>query len=246
MKKIFTLLFVIVLAQPVFAQNPKEAFKVAEFETPGAGCDEYFRTVYLLEEMEKYEGSRGLIVVYSGDNKKRFGSVLAYVSGAKKYLPTWMRIPTDKISFVIAEGKNLFNKEFWLVPKGAKFPDIKPFEFDWSKLKEKYYFSYTCLDCEPDYPFLSFSQPGLEEYTEVLKKNDNFQGVIEIYMKNYGTQKERLKEAQKYAAEYRQMLTKDYRVDNEQITIRLKKSTETESTATANLYIVPKISENKK
>lgn len=158
MKKVLSFLLILLISQVVFAQNPNEAYKVAEFETNGGGgCDEYFRIVYLLEEMNKHKESKGVIVIYSGDSKKRFGSILAYVSGAKKYLPSWMEIPTDKISFVIAEGKNLFNEEFWIVPKNAKFPDIKPFDFDWSNLKAKYHFSYTCLDCEPSYPFLVVS-----------------------------------------------------------------------------------------
>ena len=61
MKKILTILFILIIPQLDFAQT--KAYKFAEYDrNGGGGCEEYFRIVNFAERLEK-ENSKGLIVV---------------------------------------------------------------------------------------------------------------------------------------------------------------------------------------
>lgn len=231
--KTFLLTFLALLISPhVFAQNqPPQAYKVGEHERIGAGCEEYGRMANLFEGLRQNPGSRGLIVVYSGDNKKRFGNVEAYVEGVKLYFKQ-KRLPPEKITLVIAEGKNLFNEEFWIVPENAEFPDIKPFGFDWSRLDAKYLFSETCLRCEPSYPELTDFQSGIDVYAEILKTYPNYHGLIEV--NDYSE-----------LSQIRNSLIKNFKVPRRRFTITLAKKNP-ENSLSVNLYIVPQTKDSKR
>ncbi len=176
MKKILTILFVLLISQFVFGQT--EAVKYAEYNENGRGCDDFFRYADFIQEIGKYEGSLGLVVIYAGDAKKRFGNVLGYVDGAKEIASSWLGIPPDKISFTIASGKTSFAQEFWIIPKNAKLPFNESFSLDWSNLQNKYYFSTACFKCEPSYGLLTSFQPNFNGFVKVLKENPRFRGQI--------------------------------------------------------------------
>lgn len=239
MKKLILFLLLLFAFQSIFAQNQAEAYKIAEYDRNGIGCEEYFRLADLVEKMKQDEESTGLIVIYSGNDKQRFGNILAYISGAKSSLFPYFKISPDKVSFVIAEGKKFFSEEFWIIPKGANPPQIQADNFDFSNMQDKLHFSRTCLICEPSYPQLSSSQDGFEKYAEILKKYENYQAVIEIEYEGGQWEKENLKQVRTFAAYYRTELTKKHGIENQRVTIKINKSLKEESSSTANFFIMP-------
>lgn len=242
MRRVILLLLILFAFQSISAQNPTEAYKLGEYDrNDGSGCGEYFRIADMLEEVKNQEGSKGLIVIYSGNDEQRFGNILAYISGTKNYIKYFLKTSPEKVSFIIAKGKNLFNEEFWIIPQNAKLPDIKSDSFDFRNLKNKYHFSHTCPACEPNYPRLTSFQENLEDYAEILKKYNDYRGLIEISYEGGTRAKDYLKQARKYAANYRQQLTKDYGIENNRITIKISKSLEKDTITTANLFIIPAI-----
>jgi hypothetical protein len=134
-------------------------------------------------------------------------------------------MPPEKVSFIIAEGKNLFNEEFWIIPENAKFPAIKPFSFDWSKLDVKYHFSTACFRCEPTYPEFTDFQAGLDSYAEVLRANPQHQGLI--VANNYAE-----------LGQIRKWLVEDYKLPRRRFTIIVPKK-KAEDSAAVDFYIVP-------
>lgn len=240
MKKLILFLLLLFAFQSIFAQNQAEAYKIAEYERNGGGsCEEFFRIYDLIERIKQDEESRGLIVIYSGNDNKRFGNILAYISGVKESIPYYYKVPSDKISFIIAKGKSFFNEEFWIIPKDAKFPEIENDNFDFSNLNSKFLFSETCLICEPSYQRLTSFQEGLNEYAEVLKKHKNYQALIEIEYEGGQWEKANLKQVRTFAAYYRTELTKKHGIENQRVTIKINKSLKEESSSTVNFFIMP-------
>lgn len=175
------LAILIISAGGLGQSQPPEPISVGKYDRNGGGsCDENFRITNLLDEIAKNEGSRGLVVVYAGPEPRRFGNLRAYVSGAEVYLANFIKAPKGAITFVIAEGKNLFNEEFWLIPKGASLPPMTPIPSELRRLDSKYHFGYACLQCEPSYPWLTGFQPNFEEFAAILKAHPEYAGLVEV------------------------------------------------------------------
>jgi len=173
-------LIVLTLAQYLSAQDRREAYKFAEYDGIGHGCEEYGRlTLFEDEVMTSPKNLRGLIVIYRGEKDERFGNLLGYVLGATGRVRSH-NVPAGKIDFVIAEGKSFFSEEFWIIPEGADVPVVREATFDWTSIKTKYHFSTACLKCEPSYPELTTSQPNYEDFAAVLKKNPSLKGVVAV------------------------------------------------------------------
>lgn len=182
MKKTLAILFVLIISQIIFAQTA--AYKVAEYQEVGHGCDESGWMYGYLLKLKENEKNRALIVVYfDSTSNEKFGNVAAFASGMKKYLAHWLRFNEDKISVVISEGKKTFAREFWIIPENAEMPKINPFSFDWRGLKEKYYFSHTYYIYEPDNFLLTDFQPNYEDFAKILKQFPNYKG--QIVVNNY-------------------------------------------------------------
>jgi hypothetical protein len=231
-KRIFSLIllsaFALTISPTLFAQDQPKSYKYAEYESPrGGSCDEFFRVADFLEKIEK-ENAKGLIIIYSGDSRQRMGNLLAYTSGAKRFLAEWMQLPSDRVSFVIADGKNLFNEEFWIIPQNAKPPEIKQANFDWTKLETKYLFSQSCVNCTPSYGLLTPTQPGYQEYANVLMENPDYKGLITVGS-NFALK------------EIRKILLKNYKLPQNRFAIQVIKSKNEAESMTENFFIIPKI-----
>lgn len=228
MKLFLSFLIALLFVQITLAQTQTQAYKLAEYDRVGVGCTEFFRMLDFTEEISKQNGNRGLIVIYSGDKRERFGNVLSHISGTKEYLNSWMKFPSEKVIYVIAEGKKLFDKELWIIPEGAKLPDFESASFDWDNLKTKYLYSETCFQCEPSYPLLTTFQSGFDEYVNILKKHPEYTGLLTV--NNF--------EDLFYA---KSLLMKEYKLSKNRFTIQFaKKIKGDEYSIAVNLYIVPK------
>jgi hypothetical protein len=230
MKNILTILFLLLILQVVFSQN--EAFKVAEYGEHGIGCDEHFRLADFTEEIKQKEGSTGLIVIYSGDNTERLGNLYGYAFGIKEHVEGWLGFPNGKIKTVITEGKTLFAEEFWIIPKNAQEPEIKPLNFDWKTLKTKTLYSKACFECEPSYGSITNFRPNLSGFAEVLNDNPNYSGTVEV----------RSLEDIGYT---RKLLIEEYKLAKKRFKIHLIKNKTDESSSVSYFYIVPEISKPK-
>ena len=238
--KRFALLLIFIFCQTfVFGQAKVDEFEFTDSDT------ESVRIWGFLVEVKERPQNKGLIVIYAGENRERLGSIVAVTDGIKSYIERYSL--KDKVSVVITQGKKFLYQEMWMIPEGAEYPEIKAFNFDFSDLKTKYFYATHCLDCEPAVHELAYDAINLEHYANVLKKNKDYQGVIDIYLNNdgYAKQDTPLSSARKYAGDFRRILTKDFGLKNKRITIRIKKSAGERSLATANLYIVPKAFKNK-
>lgn len=226
-KVLFLSAIILFTFHTIFAQMQKAAYKLAEYESPqGSSCDEYFRMIDFLEKINQEKDSKGLVVIYSGDSSERYGNLLAYISGAEKYLTKNMGVVPDKVSFVIAEGKSLFNEEFWIIPQNSETPKIRLASWDSAKLQKKYYFSQTCVVCEPSYYLLTSFQPNYQEYAAILKKNPKYKGLI------VGSNFESL-------MVIRKTLVREHKLSKERFSLQIKKGRKGKSNLTEGLYIIP-------
>jgi hypothetical protein len=230
MKKILTILFLLLILQVVFGQS--EAVKFAEYNEHGFGCDGHFRLSDFTEEIKQQEGSTGLIVIYSGDSSERLGNIYGYAFGIKEHLEGWLGFPSKKIKTVITEGKTLFAEEFWIIPKNAQEPEIKPLNFDWKTLKKKTLYSKACFECEPSYGLITDFRPNLSGFAEILNNNPDYSGVANV-------------RSFKDIRYVRKLLIKEYKLAKNQFAIHLIKSNKNEWGVRADFYIVPKQSKNK-
>lgn len=230
MKKILTILVVLFISKFGFAQT--EAYKFADFEVNGQGCDNYFRYADFTQEIAKNDSNKGLVVIYTGDTKDRFGNILGYVKSSIWGIEDWLKFPKDKISIIILEGRKFFAQEFWIIPKNAKSPYAGSYKFDWSKIESKYYFSTTCLQCEPSYPMWTDYQPNFVEFARILKQYPSYKG--EILLNNYGELKI-----------VKERLTKDEKLPRNRYSIKFRKKIKGEENyLSIDLYLIPE--KNKK
>lgn len=229
MKKILTILFVLLISHSIFSQT--EAYKFSEFDTLGdGGCGENFRMFEFADELKKNPKSKGLIIVYFNDHdsKERFGNIWAYSKGAKEYLLKWLGIQSEKFEITIAKGEKSFSHEFWIIPENGTLPVFEPYSFDWVDLKEKYYFSETCFQCEPTAPLLTGFQGGFEEFSGILKQFPHYKG--QILVNNYSE-----------LLQIRNILTKDNKLPRNRYSIHIRKQRNDEEPAISiDLYLIPK------
>jgi hypothetical protein len=215
---------VLLISQVIFGQN--EAVKFAEYDENGIGCDNYGRYANFRDELLKDEGNKGLVVIYTGDKKERFGNLLAYKSGSVFGVEEWLSVSKGRFSTMILEGKSFFAQEFWIIPKGAELPYSKSYEFDWSKINDRYYFGVTCLSCEGDYPFWTSSQAGFDEYAKILNQFSNYKG--QIIVNNY-TELLIVKDK----------LTKENKLPRNRYSIQIRKPEKNDDyTAAVDLYLI--------
>lgn len=94
MKYILAVLIVFLFSQIVFAQT--EAYKIDEFLRLGGGCDGNARYASFEHQLAQDNENKGLVVVYTGEKKERFGNILAYAGNVKNYVKYYTKIPPEK------------------------------------------------------------------------------------------------------------------------------------------------------
>ena len=219
--------FVVILVgvTVVHGQPRRDAFKFDEGMVQ-PGCGEYGRVMSFMEEMmARQKDARGLIIVFTGIEPERFGNLLGYVNGAGGFVAQH-GIPSNKIIYVIAEGKTFAEEEYWVIPNGADPPAFTEAHVDWKGLTSKYLFSTTCTNCEPSYPELGLAQPHYEGFAQVLRDNPKHRGRIEV-------------NSYRELAEARRELTDRLRIDRSRYSIGIKQKIKGADAETNELYIIP-------
>ncbi len=235
MKKLSMLLFIFLsVSQFVSAQTKVDEYQKTDSDSESARLENF---LFLLNQNPE---SKGLIVIYSGKNKERLGNILTFQAGMKR----WLSVVAgekfdDRISFLIAEGKQTLDKEFWIISKNEKLPEIKSVDFNLNNLKTKYLYAFVCLDCEPAVAGLSADVADTDLYKKTLEENADYIALI-IIRPSRSEEKVYLKDAKKFASGYQKDLTKSRKINKKRITIRIEDSLSENSAATAELYIIPK------
>lgn len=225
MKYISSILLFLIGLQICFAQT--QAYKVDEFVGLGGGCDGNSRYANFEYELAQNSENKGLVVVYTGEEKDRFGNISAYANNIKNYIDRYTKILPERVDIIILEGKTFFAHEFWVIPKDAKSPFSKSFKFDWSNIQEKYYFSHTCLQCEPSYPLITEFQPNFEDFARILKQYPNYKG--QIFVNNY-----------EELSAIRIQLTSYQKLPRSRYSIQLRKQKKNwEENLSVDLYLIP-------
>lgn len=179
----YCLLIIAILILPLAGGAQAQADKPylwAEFDGIGRGCDENTRIWSYIEDLKKLPASKGLVVIYTGENSERYGNISAYLRGFKEWLSYFKG--GDHVDVVLADGKTLFYEEYWIVPENTPPPAVPAStEPDLRKIGSKYLFSNACLQCDPSYPSLIGEQANFEDYIAVLKNNRELRGTITVY-----------------------------------------------------------------
>lgn len=235
MKKFFLLfIFLAAAAQIAFGQIKFDEYERTDSDSESARIDNFL--VALTQEPE----NKGLIVIYSGDNKERLGNILAFIEGVKLHL-RFRKFDAERISFLIAGGKQTLFKEMWLVPAtGGRNPQIEPIELNLNNLTGKYLYGWSCLDCEPVIPHLSNERKALTLYAEELKNNKNYHALIVVAE---GTlpdgERSGFLKPKNYARDLRKALVEEWKIDSRRVRIEFVKKAKGDFMTAAGFYIIP-------
>jgi hypothetical protein len=225
MKRCVLIAFVMLIFQGVSAQEKPEAYKFGEYDSIGGGCSEWGRVADFLQKLSERSDSRGLVVVYASHGEERLGNIRGYVAELKNWILKWEKFPQDRIDFVVTGGKKVFSEDYWIIPGGAEAPEFRSFEMDWAGLRNKYFFSLGCPQCEPSYPF-NRNQVDLEGYVSVLLQFPTYKG--EIVVGNFDD-----------LLWVRNRLTKDLKLPRNHYVIKMAKSKDADNISALYLYITP-------
>lgn len=236
------LLLIFFISQITFAQT-----KVDEYEKIGSDAETGRIDNFLLNLRNEPE-NKGIIVIYSGESEERIGNILQHVEGIKQYVNLRdENLFAGKIFYQIKQGEQPLFKEFWIYPKNTAIPEIKEKPLNLDNLKTKYLYASICADCEPAVPELSTDIMNYEFYADLLKKYPDYTSSIIIYpfLNTDWSNADSYKNALTYAANYRNVLTKEYKISNKRIFIKISKPFGKDAPTIAKFFIVPKTRKQK-
>lgn len=174
MKKILTVLFVLLISQIVFAQT-----KIAESKGYEVGSD---KVAKLIEFLKKDTESTGLIIIQNGKSREGLGNILAFEESVKAEIKFRLgKKSVEKISFAIIEGKEPYFNEFWIIPRGKKKPKVKEIQISLNKLMTKYYYASMCSNCSKYSPVINSNRIDFIPFAQALKKTPNYRGLIVVH-----------------------------------------------------------------
>ncbi len=244
MKNLLLLIVLVIFTQTFFAQTKIDEYERTDSDAESGRIDNF------LMNLDKQPESRGLIIIYSGESEERLGNILRLIEGIKQYIvfrdvySRAARTFTERITFKIEKGKETLFKELWVYPKDIPLPEIEQPNVNLDNLKTKYLYASVCVDCEPAIPGLSSEWADFKLYAELLMKYRDYKSSIIIYSpsRNRLSKKESYRDALAYAAKYRNLLAKEYKIDNRRISIRIETPIVKDLTPiSAKFFITPKI-----
>lgn len=231
MKKTFTIfIFLLVLQVSVFSQTIFDEYRNISID------DERYRVINLVEYLLKNPETKALFLVHAKENETRFGNVVGYLQGVKKYISD-RNFDLNRIDFEIVKGKERFTKEIWILEKGEKFPPFERLNYNFDNLTVNYLYASACLICEPPYEEFSPSQINFNHLSQIIKRNCNYKILLELGEKSaYSDFHEKnMFNPKEYANKIRNLLLKKYKIDKKNFAYEIVKNSEE-----VNFYIIPK------
>jgi hypothetical protein len=217
MSKLWLTLLLLVFAQTVFTQVKTDEYAIGGSDSEAARLDNF------LTELDKTPDSKGLVVIYSGANGERLGNILGHIKGIKHHA-FFRKIAGERLSFLIAVGKETLYKELWVIPKDQNAPEFESLALKQSIFNKKYYYGRSCIDCEPTVPALESGRVDFKFFSGQLKKHKNLKGQIVVNRKHL-----------RYAIAVRKTLIDDYGLKVHRVAIKFNNS----DVSRARFYIVP-------
>lgn len=235
MKKLFGILFVLIALQTiVFSQTKINEYREVSTDLEGAYLDDF--AVKLMQNND----NKGLFVVYVDENRERLGNIFPYIEGVKSHFFDFRKISSDRISFIIAQGKPNFTREFYIIPKGEKLPEIKEADLTFDNLNQKYLYATSCLDCEPAVPALFTGNIDWKKLAKVLKENPNYQLVININGNTaFISGESDVVSSEKYVKNLKTSFWEKHGINKTRIKYIINKGNKEETPTSAAFYIVP-------
>ncbi len=212
---------------------------VDEFGVIG-GCDEGARHDNLLITLNETKGSRGLVVIYTGEDMQQIGNVKGYIRSVKHYYRL-RGYDEFNISFAIAKGKTKFLTRLWIIGKNDKLPKFEKFDPDFSSLSGEYLFSKSCLGCEPMGPTKDFSDRSW--LGKILKENPEYSLRYEVTETGRWKKRSGWDNPKKIFKDLQKSLSKNHGISKNRISLLFKKKRSDEEDniwfATEKYIIVP-------
>ncbi len=190
MKNLFLKLSIVILFLTVgiYAQEKSEATLIDEF---GKICSEDLMARYdnLLIQLQNEPSSKGYII-FNGENSQE-GTNILYSGYVSKIYPSMRGYNLNRLVFIRGKNSDTMQTKFWIVPDGAKPPEIKNI-FQSQKINSTTRFqeTYAELFKYPD-SGLSFVNgfydlgcnfaPNLQDFAKILLSDDNLTGYLIIY-----------------------------------------------------------------
>ena len=235
----FLLFMVFLLAmQTAFAQARFDEYSLTNSDL------ERGRIIQFLTQLTDEPESKGLIIIYAGENKAYLTDALRHREGIKTFINLRSeKSLSERVYFKIENGGKLLDRELWIYPKNVALPETQAINLNLDNLKTKYLYTTTCVGCEPVVSLLSPNYEGFEMYADLLKKYPNYKSLIVIYPSALDISERNIarKQAQLYAADCKSLLTKQYKIDKSRISIKIVKTVGKDDVTKAKIFILPKI-----
>ncbi len=170
------LISILLLQLSIFGQTLVANYSDVTTAADGANIDN------LVSSVRENQGSRGLVLIYSGNDVELLGNVLGYKSRVETYIRTrtnnWNN-EDPTIAVRIVGGGVRFQRSLWLKKNGDPYPDFEPLDFDLSTLDRRIlYASNECKECAPGE--LDIWQFDWDKIIDLLKENPKVMAEFEI------------------------------------------------------------------
>lgn len=205
--------------QSVYSQTLFDQYRMVNTDEDSARIDG------LILELMKNPNERALFIIYTGKDKHRLGSVMPYVTGVKQYL-SLREFSSDRISFAVAQGKEYFKREIWIIKDGDKLPEFETENFEFSRVEDGYLFAAKCYECDPAVSTLRTDGIDWELLAKLLKENPEYKVLIELAkkVKYYDAESKKMIRGKKFIKKFRKGFSKRNEIDIKRIEYKMLKS----------------------
>jgi hypothetical protein len=234
LKLSITILICVLFSQITdFAQTKFDEYDFISTDEETARLDNL--AIHLINNPE----TKGVFIVYSGNCKSRIGSFMPYIVGVKRHFNFYKNLDLNRITFAIARGKNVFDREIWIVKDDEKLPDFERENFELNNIQSKLLYVSTCLDCEPAIASLSTDLLDWKLLGTTLKENPNYELLVFIEGNTAFDDKGNTISPKKYYENFRNSLSEEFGLDKKRFKLNYIKKSKQIGTG-ARFYIVPK------
>jgi hypothetical protein len=231
MKKILTILFVLLISRFVFAQE-----KFAEYGNI-IPDDEFSVLLNAGEKAVENKESR-IYVLINKEKKMPIGKFLRYFYGVRTYIQKNSNLPEGLVIVEAGEEKDTQLTRIWIVKKGETLPVFNTIPIEdrlTEKIAKKTLFDQNCYGCDES-PFIKqfIFREGLDNLAKIMRANMNCKALLKIPLLIEYPKRERIKEKNELRNEIVNRLTKQG-ISPKRLSIQFVAGDN------AKFYLIPKI-----
>jgi hypothetical protein len=226
-KTVLIFILISILQISVFTQIKLEESSNFNSDQEASVIDGLFLT-----HLKKNSKAKVLFIIYTGKDRERIGNILPYIKGVKTHF-SYRNYETDRVSFVVAKGENVFKREIWIINEGDNLPTFEEINYDFGNLQEKFLFASSCVECEPAVPHLSGEMIDWKLLAEILRKNPDHKVSLQIGKNSAHYDKDKMVSAKEYAGNLQKWFSEKYEIDKNRFSYKVVKE------GSAKIYIIP-------